>query len=190
MQIFGSQITSTPVMSLQTGEPLAVLSNPVINPDNLKIIAYYLEGPRLDNYPSFIRIEDIREIANQGAIIDSSEDIVSQDDIISLKKIIQINFKLLGIKVVEETGRKIGKVSDYTVDVKNFFIVQLYIQNNRLRNFNESTVIVHRDQIIEVSDNQIVVKSTAIKDSESVPVFVNPFGKSQKAQLESLDSVS
>lgn len=189
MQIFGSQIISTPVISLQTGEPLAVLSAPVINPDNLKIIAYYLEGPRLDQYPSFIRIEDIRDISNPGAIIDSSDDIVGLDDIISLKKIIQIKFNLLGIKVVEETGRKIGKVNDYTIDVENFYIVQLYIQNNRLRSLSDSTIIIHRDQIIEVSDTQITVRSATVKDSENkVPVFVNPFGKAQKSQLETSDS--
>jgi len=184
MQIFGSQFISTPVMSLQTGQPLAKVSAPLINPDNLKIEAYFLEGNNLDHHPSLVRIADFREVSEIGIIIDSSDEIIKPDDVIAIEKLIKINFKLIGIMVLEDTGRKIGKVYDYTVDLDNFYVTQLYTHSKRLSSINETTVILHRDQIIEVNDKQIIVRSASATEDDRVPVFVNPFAKSSQAQTE------
>jgi len=185
MQIFGSQFISTPVMSLQTGQALAKVSTPLINPDNLKIEAYFIEGASLDHHPSLVRIADFREVSALGIIIDSSDEIIKPDDVISIDKLIKIKFQLIGISVVEDTGRKIGKVFDYTIDVDTFYIAQIYTNSKKLSSINQTTVILHRDQIIEVSDKQIIVKSAAAAVADDrVPVFVNPFAKSSQAQIE------
>ena len=71
MLITAEKFTNMPVMSLQTGSELARTSRAIINPYNLKIIAYELSGPLLDQSPSLLRIEDIRETGPMGLIIDS-----------------------------------------------------------------------------------------------------------------------
>ena len=42
MLVTSSRLIGAPVLSLQTGAPVGVTSEPIINPDTLKIIAFKL----------------------------------------------------------------------------------------------------------------------------------------------------
>jgi len=94
MLISADRFLNIPVMSLQTGSELARTSREIINPRNLSIIAYELEGRLLDQHPSLLRIDDIREIGPLGMIIDSTDEIIGIDDVIAIKEIYDINFTL------------------------------------------------------------------------------------------------
>lgn len=93
-------------MSLQTGSELARTSREIINPKNLSIIAYELEGRLLDQHPSLLRIDDVREIGPLGMIIDSTDEIIGIDDVITIKEIYEINFALKDKLVIDEKIRK------------------------------------------------------------------------------------
>ena len=80
MLLLGSRLIDTPIMGLQTGTRLATTKSPVIDPSNLKIIAYEVDGPLLVEHPSFIRIADVRELSNVGMIIDSSDEFIGVHD--------------------------------------------------------------------------------------------------------------
>ena len=99
-------------MSLQTGSELARTSREIINPKNLSIIAYELEGRLLDQHPSLLRIDDVREIGPLGMIIDSTDEIIGIDDVITIKEIYEINFALKDKLVIDEKIRKSEKLSD------------------------------------------------------------------------------
>ena len=92
MLIAADRFIHMPVMSLQTGSELARTSREIIDPRNLSIVAYELEGRLLDQNPSLLRVADVREIGPLGMIIDSVDELVSVSDVIELKKIYEINF--------------------------------------------------------------------------------------------------
>ncbi len=94
MLISADRFLNIPVMSLQTGSELARTSREIIDPKNLSIIAYELEGQLLDQRPSLLRIDDVREIGPLGMIIDSTDEIIGIDDVITIKEIYDINFAL------------------------------------------------------------------------------------------------
>ena len=81
MLLHGSQLIGTPVMGLQTGVELAEVTDAVIDPANLKVLAYVVKGPTLDENPSLLLVGDIRELSDIGMIIDSNDEFVSTDDI-------------------------------------------------------------------------------------------------------------
>ena len=87
MLISADRFLNIPVMSLQTGSELARTSREIIDPKNLSIIAYELEGQLLDQRPSLLRIDDVREIGPLGMIIDSTDEIIGIDDVITIKEI-------------------------------------------------------------------------------------------------------
>lgn len=60
------------------------------------MVAYELAGPLLDQDPSLLRIEDIREIGPLGMIIDSVDELVSPSDVIKLKEVYEFGFYLIG----------------------------------------------------------------------------------------------
>ena len=65
MLITIERMLNQPVMSLQTGQPLAKIDSPIINPNNLKIVAFYVSGPMVDFNPAVLFAEDIREFGEE-----------------------------------------------------------------------------------------------------------------------------
>lgn len=180
MLIHGDRLIDAPVMSLQTGSEIARTKKPIINPDNLAIVAYELTGPLLDRDNSLLRIEDVREFSDIGLIVNSSDEFVSPDDVIKLGEIYKLHFDPVGMPVIDKKNRKLGKVNGYTINVGNFMIEQLNVKRPLLKSLNESELLVHRSQIREINNRAIVVDSETEAKSEpliervNVP-YVNPF---------------
>lgn len=182
MLLLGSRLIGTPIMSLQTGTKLAVTKSPVIDPSSLRILAYEVEGPMLAKRPSFIRIADVRELSSVGMIIDSNDEFVEIDDIISLKKIYDLNFKLLGLSVIDERKHKLGKVNDYSIETGSFIIQQLNVSRGLIKSLSETELLIHRSQIIEINDSAIIVRAAAKKlepiEKINKMEYINPFRSS------------
>lgn len=180
MLVLGSRLHGTPVMSLQTGGRLARVAQPLIDPRNLKITAYSLEGPALEEHPSFLLTDDIREMSGMGMIVDSSDEFIGLDDVIKIKQLHDLGFSLIGMNVVDDHKHKLGKVEDYTVETGSFVIQQLNVKRGILRAIADTGQLVHRSQIKEITDRTIIVKSTAKKLLDPVKEavrheYVNPF---------------
>ncbi len=189
MLISGIDLVDSPVLSLQTGAELARIKHPIINPHNLTILAYEVIGQTLDHHPSFLRVEDIREVSPIGFIVDSSEEFVIIDDIIKLKDIYDLHFELENKTVLNENRNKVGKVISYNLEVDGFVIQQLTVKRPLLKSFNDSELIIHRSQIIEVTDDAVVVKeksSPKVIQNKSQS-YVNPFRQSPQAEAMHVD---
>lgn len=185
MLILGSRLIGTPIMGLQTGAKLASTKRPVIDPANLKIVAYEVEGPLLNTKPSLIRIADVRELSDIGMIIDSNDEFIEVNDVIAIEKIYKLNFNLVGLNVIDEAKHKLGKVADYTVDASSFIIQQINVRRGVLKSLSESELLIHRTQIIEITDTTITVR-TAIQKMQQVEIdnklnYLNPFRQTSSA---------
>ena len=183
-------MTNIPIMGLQTGTRLATTKMPVIDPGNLKIIAYEVDGPLLSERPAFIRIADVRELSDIGMIIDSNDEFVGLDDVIKIKEIYELNFDLIGLNVINESRHKLGKVYNYSLDTDNFAIQQLNVKPGFLKSLADSELLIHRSQITEINNREIVVKNTtkkipAAKKAEQSVSYINPFrNQSPSPQIE------
>lgn len=180
MLLLGSRLLNSPVMSLQTGTRLAHTVRPIIDPANLRLIAYEVDGPLLTVKPSYLRTADIREYGKLGMIINSSDELVGSDDIIQIKNLIDLGFGLINISVTDERGRKLGKVEDYTLETGDFIIQQLNVKRGLLKSLSDTGLLIHRSQIIEINNKNIIVKANDQKISNPVintlrEEFVNPF---------------
>jgi len=195
MLILGSRLANTAVMSLQTGTRLASTSRPVIDPAILNIYAYEVDGPLLDKHPSFLRTADIREMGAVGMIIDSSDEFIDKEDVIKLDDLLQLNFPLLGMHVIDEHGHKLGKVEDYTLETGDFIIQQLSIKRPAIRSLTDTGLLIHRSQIVEINDKAIVVKgATKVTEQDTAKTaildYVNPFRDQHTPQPEHIDRQS
>lgn len=182
MLILGSRLNETPVMSLQTGTQLAQITKPVIDPGTLRIVAYELEGSLLTENPSFLRTADIREFGRLGMIIDSADELLGLEDVLEVKKFHDLGFPLVGMSVIDDRQTKLGKVSDYTLETSGYVIQQLTVSRGFFKALNDTGLLIHRSQIVEINDRAIVVKSLAKKSVEPVMEsirneFINPFRK-------------
>lgn len=190
MLLLGSQLIKTPVMGLQTGSELAKVTSPLIDPANLKLMAYILEGPLLDEHPSLILTNDIRELSSIGMIIDSSDEFVGLHDVVKIEQLYDLGFKLVGMSVIDETKHKLGRVEDYSIDSESFVIQQLHIKRGVIKSLTDTGLLIHRSQIVEINDKHIVVKSGVKKVQPPIKVerlsYTNPF-RTTAPQPESSD---
>lgn len=187
MLTFGERLLNTPILSLQTGAELARTEATVIDPANLKIIAFYISGTTLDFEPALLMTPDIREVADIGMIINSSDDFVSPDDLISIRNIINHQFTPVGLKVIDTEKRKLGKVTRYSVDLHDFTIRQLHVAPSLLKSLQHAEFLINRTQIIAISDTTITVRTPKVleqKPKTTGQIFHNPFRQPQEPGVE------
>lgn len=179
MLLLGSRLISTPVLGLQTGTKLAIAKKPIIDPSNLEILAYEVDGPLLSDYPSYLMISDVRELSDVGMIVDSNDDFFGKDDVIRVKEILDLNFNLVGLNVIDQNNKKLGKVCDYSLDTDSFIIQQINVKPQVLKSLTRADFLINRSQIIEINDYAVIVRS-GLRKIEAIPKseklsYVNPF---------------
>lgn len=196
MLIAHTRLTNTPVMSLHLGGRVATLAGPVIDPKNLRILAYELQTPATSNKKTYLMTPDIRELGSLGVIIDDTDDFVHYGDVIKLDELITLNFPLMGMLVRDEDGKRLGRVAGYTIETVRFEIQQLTVKSKGLRRLTDTGLLIHRSQIVEINDSAIIVKSTKQKLIQPTEAtvrgnFVNPFRTpAQSPQVESSSATS
>lgn len=183
------RISDIPIMSLQTGTQIGTATRHIIDPRRLNIVAYYCEGPLIDFDPAILHVSDIREFSNIGFIVDSADNIMSADDLVRLKEVLDYNFELEGKPVVEEGGRKVGKVSGYTVDSESFYIIKIHVRPTFFRSFGQAELLIDRNQIREINDKHIMISKATVSDERRehvAPAHVidNPFRKAPRRMPE------
>lgn len=189
-----TRLQNVPIMSLHMGGKVATTKRAVINPANLRVYAYEIIGNK--SKQEFLLTSDIREFGNLGFIIDNSDHFVSKGDVVKLDHILDTNFNLLGINVKDTSGRKIGKVSGYTIDTAKFEIQQLSVKQGILKRITDTGSLIHRNQIVEISDDYITVKQATVSAVDPVmeaprSTFTNPFrSQPQPSQADSSSTTS
>lgn len=197
MLVSNTRLMDTPVMSLHLGGKVASLGAAIINPANLRIAAFEISSPaKTRSSATYLLTSDIREYGTLGVIIDTTDEFITTGDVIKLDELIQLNFTLSGMRVVTKDGQKLGRVSGYTVDTLRFEIQQLSVRGGFFKSIQDPTgLLVHRSQIVEITNEAIIVKSSAQKAAEpssasARTVFTNPFRSGQSPQPESSSTTS
>lgn len=182
------RLLGTSVMSLQTGAELARTSKVLVDPRDLTIAAYELEGHALVEHPSFLRPIDVRELSNLGLIVDSSDEFVGLDDVIKIKQVYNFGFNLVGLDVIDDKKKKLGKVTSITVDSSSFAVQQLIVKRPLLKSLSESELVIHRSQVTRVHNDHVEVRSTAQGETvkDTIREYTNPF-RTTSVQPEAIE---
>ena len=186
MLVTTSKLIGAPILSMQAGGAIGRVSECIIDPDTLKIIAFRAEGgPIPRTGANLLATSSIREYSNFGMVIDSTDEFIDSEDVVKISKILALNFNLIGLKVESKKGSKLGKVMDYTVTSNDFVVQQLIVHRPTLKSFIDPELTIHRKEIVEITDYKVIVKDeekTIKKKAETedfVPNFVNPFREKQ-----------
>lgn len=185
MLINGSRLIDCPVLSLHVGGEIARVTELIMNPNNLKIIAFRVEGPLIrDEVGDILPIESVREFSTHGAIVDSIDEFIDGEEVVRVRDILKLNFSLTGLKVITKEKVKLGKVSDFILDTSSWRVHQIIVQRPIIKAFLDPELIISRQKIVEVNDYEVIVKdeterskqkSPAAVPADFVPNFVNPF---------------
>lgn len=160
MLLQSSQLAHGRVISLHTGQQVAVLTNPILSPHKLEVVGFYCEDDL--GKKTALLSQDIREAAPGKVLIDSEDEITAVSELIRLQDVIDINFTLIGKLVKSVSKERLGKVEEYIIDTLNFEIQKLYVKQSLLKSFAMQSLVIDKQQIVEVSDKFITVEDAVI----------------------------
>lgn len=184
MLVNASRLLGYSILSLHVGGPVARVVSEIVDPEKLKIVAFYVDGAEVKNDPEIgdiLEVADVREYADVGMIVNSTDDFVSKGQVKKLDEILALNFSLFGLKVVTKKGTRLGKIVDFVVDTNNFMVHQLVVKRPTIKSLLDPELMIPRKEILEIDDYKIVVKDEEEKikkratHEDFVPNFVNPF---------------
>lgn len=145
-----------PVLSLRTGTPVATISAPIFNPNNLKIEAFYCLD-RFNKKSLVLLYQDIRDIIPQGFVINDHSILSEPDELVRLKDLMKLNFELIGKQVETVSKKKIGKVSDYATELETMYVQKIYVAQSILKNLSGGSLSIDRNQIQEITNRRIII---------------------------------
>ncbi len=164
-----SQIEKLPIVSLQTGQKVAQLDKPIINRSNLELMAFYCQSGYFRQRGPVILSRDIRQINRDCLVIDSVDEIENPQEIVRLQEVIRENFDPKGRIVVNETGIRLGKVTDYNINLQTNLIQKLYVKPSAFKHLVINNLVIDRSQIVDISDRQITVRDATVKKPVLAP---------------------
>ena len=158
MLVLSNRLLGVSVMSLRTGQAIARTTGMVLNPNNLKIEGFYCED-RYEKTELILLYQDIRDIIAQGMIVNDHDVLVMPDELIRLKKLIDLDYILLGKPVVTTDKKRLGKVVDFSAEFETMYIQKLFVTQGLLKGLTKGNLGVDRNQIHEITDRKIIVNS-------------------------------
>ena len=195
MLVTASRLVGTPILSMQSASPIGTVSEIIVDPNSLKIVAFRIAGPIVNRNSSILAVSSIREYSRYGMVVDSIDELVADDDVIKISQVLELNFSLTGLKVETKKGGKLGTVSDFTATSNDFIIQQLVVKRPMLKSFLDPELLIPRREIVEITDDKVIVKDNekTIRDKATtenfVPNFVNPL-RNSKPDLAPADTKS
>jgi sporulation protein YlmC with PRC-barrel domain len=155
LQLCGA-LSNKAVLSLRTGGPVAVVGAPIIDPNNLKIEGFYCQDT-MDKSILVLLYQDIRDLLPDGFVVDDHDVLAVPSELVRLKKIMDMNFQLIGKQVETVSGEKIGKVNDFAVEVETMFVQKVYVAQSILKSFTGGSLSVDRSQIQEITNRRVII---------------------------------
>ncbi len=177
-----SRIIGTPILSVQAGGPIATIKSAIIDPNDLKILGFHLEGPLVNRAEArILDVRSIREYSQLGMVIDNIEELVAPDDVIKIQNVLELNFDLINLKVRTKKGTKLGHIIDYTLTSEDFIVQQIIVRRPLVKSFVDPELTISRKEIVEITDYEVIIKDeekvlkARAEKEDFVPNFVNPF---------------
>lgn len=168
MLILSGSFTNKKILSIRSNLQVAELLSPIINPNNLKIVAFYVRELKTKKILVLLT-QDIRENHQSGIYINDAEELVEEKELVRLKQITALNFILIGKPVQTLSGEKLGKVNDYALEDSSLIIIKLYVSKSIVRSFSGMGLTVDRNQIIEITPSKIIIEDILEKVPASAP---------------------
>lgn len=144
-------------MSLRTGQAVATTTSAIFNPNNLKIEGFYCQD-KFSRGELVLLYQDIRDVIPQGIVVNDHDVLTEPEELVRLKKIMNIGFDLIGKQVVTLSKHRLGKIVDYATEVETMYVQKIYVSQGVIKGLTHGNLSVDRSQINEITNKKIVIE--------------------------------
>ena len=172
MYTMRSTLNGQPIISLQTGQIVSWVHEPILEFSALEVVALSCSSARANNHLIVI-CRDIRQYAADCVIVDSEDELTDPEDIARLSSSLKTHYSPIDKPVQSESGSKLGTVEDYSINLETNRLQKLHVRRSFFRALFGSNLIIDRTQIVDVTLDRITVRDATTKSTvlatESVP---------------------
>lgn len=151
-----ARLINQSVLSLRTSTTIATATQPILNPNSLKIEGFYCDD-RFNHEELVLLYQDIRDILPQGFVVNDHDVLVDPEDLVRLKDVLELRFQLIGKTVETVSGKKVGKVSDYATEMETLYIQKIYIAQSIVKSFMGGSLSIDRSQVNEITPKRVII---------------------------------
>lgn len=160
--LLGSKLAGLPIVTLASGNKIAIIKTPIIDPANLEVTA--LLCITMAKHQQTLACRDIREVSPQMLLVNSEDDFTDLGEVVRLEPLLTKPYHLVGATVRTEAGTKLGKVSDYTVNSQGWVVQKIFVRQSQLKGLFNGNLAIDRAQIIDVTPHHITVRDTTVTE--------------------------
>jgi uncharacterized protein YrrD len=115
------------------------------------------------NKKTAVPASEIQGIGDGLILIKEAESIGELEDIIRIKEVIDRKTKIIGQKVFTESGQRLGKCVNATLNLKYQKLDKIYVSPGAVIAFLASDLIIPAKNIVEIKKDRIVVTDEYLK---------------------------
>lgn len=148
--ILATSFVGQPVVDKQN-KKFGSVTCTLFNTDNGSMIGLMVKK-NMFSQTLFVNFEDVDDFYHSHIQLKESDDIkpIKKNDLANKMK--KNGGRLIGLKVVTESGKRIGKLEDLAVSLQFGAVAKFYVRNLLSRR------IIDRDDIVEITKRKIVIK--------------------------------
>lgn len=188
MQKLASEFHRTTIITKQERTVLGSLKDVILNPETGDVVglSFYISGNK--NKELVVNTSDITGVGTNFIMIDSADNVSPPDEIIRIKEVLDKDIEIFGSYVVDEDGRHIGKVRDWSVNLKSMRLERLYVISSSLVKILVQDLIILANDIVKIEKGKIIIRSGSVKSGKKVTDVVK-VGKPVSAEVAQMKSL-
>jgi uncharacterized protein YrrD len=167
---FASDIIGSVVILFQERAKVGEIKELIINPEKGSLLGFVVYQYSGDD--KVILLRNVKGFGSGVIVIDEYSSLSDIEDIVEIKKIYPKNPEIIKSRVYTESGQRLGKVHDVTVNLEGKKIENLYVEPTLGLKILSSQLIISEKKIVKIEKNKIIVSDgvVSIKDKKIATV--------------------
>lgn len=162
-----SQLTGARVLLFQERAFIGEVQRVLISPDDGSLVGFVIT-PTHQKELAYIPTNEIKGYGQGFLLIENLTSLSETDEVIKIRQVLDNEPKIIGTTVVTESGLKLGKVSDATVDVRLNTLKKLYVSGPISLGPFGTQKVIDLKQIVKIERKTIIVRDSTQKERQSL----------------------
>lgn len=166
-----SKVRGLPTGAIDEGALIGTVKQAVVSPEAARVIGFLVKIKGLFRGQKVISFQDVVDIDTQGLVINSRDNLVSENEIVRIKELVDSRFSLIGLSARTKNKKYLGRVSDAVIESTSGDIIRVYVKYFWDERIFERSMIheIKKDEIIlTFDDKKKVKKKQAVMAAEKV----------------------
>ncbi len=172
MQKLASEFHKVLITAKQEKAIVGSLDDIILNPDTGKVAGILARVPGRKGKMA-ASVSAIQGIGAGFIMIDSAGSLGEQDEIVRIKEILDKEIFILGSKVIDEDGRNLGTVRDYSVNLKVMRLERIYLTSSGFLKILTRDLMIPESDIVKIEKDKITVRSGRVKSGKKVSAQIH-----------------